>query len=278
VLKIISLHSYPVKSGRGIDLASVHVETMGLSHDRQWMIIDEASVFLTLRDTPELALLMSEITETGDIILSVADNFTQFVKIPSADAKRRATQVWGTPIVALDAGDDIAHKLSIWLQKTVRLVRVADARSRLCNLVWAGEDAPVGFADGYPILIALTESLEDLNAQLQSPVPMTRFRPNIVISGAPAWADDGWLRIKIGAVELELVKPCVRCLVITTDALTGARMGSEPLTVLAKIRRSTTEKINGVLFGTNAVPRAKGQINVGDPVSVLETREPWGVA
>jgi uncharacterized protein len=278
MLKITSLHSYPVKSGRGIDLASAQVETMGLSHDRQWMIIDEANVFLTLRDTPELALLISEITETGDIILSVAEQFTEHVKIPSADAKRRATQVWGTPIVALDAGDDSAHKLSIWLQKTVRLVRVADTHSRLCNSVWAGEDAPVGFADGYPILIALTESLEDLNTRLETPVPMTRFRPNIVMSGAPAWADDGWLRIKIGMVELELVKPCVRCLVITTDALTGARMGSEPLTALAKIRRSTTEKINGVLFGTNAVPRTLGQINVGDLVSVLETRAPWGVA
>jgi uncharacterized protein len=277
-MRVSALHIYPVKAGRVIDLGVSPVGPMGLAYDRQWMIVDETGLALTQRCTPLLAQLIPAMDNAGALILSVAGQFSVHVPILTETAASLSVTVWKSTFEALPAAQNISMLLSQWLGKKVRLVQFPNYPARLSSPAWAGDNAPVGFADAYPILIALTASLDDLNRHLETPVAMNRFRANIVIEGGQAWEDDGWRRIKIGAVELELVKPCVRCVVTTLDPQTGARLGPEPLTTLAKIRRSKVSDINGVLFGTNAVPRSLGEIAIGDAVEVLETQTPWAIA
>jgi uncharacterized protein YcbX len=136
--------------------------------------------------------------------------------------------------------------------------------------------APVSFADAFPVLVTNTGSLTALNQDIEghggAAVPMARFRPNVVIECDEPWAEDEWMQLRVGEVVFDLVKPSDRCIVTTTDQRTGARMGKEPLASLARIHRSTDPRINGVIFGENAVPRELGVISVGDDVEILETR------
>jgi uncharacterized protein len=276
-MQVSALSIYPVKSGRAIHLESSIIAPMGLVHDRQWMIVDEAGVFLTQRNTPQLTQLACAVDADGALTIAVAGHFHAHVPVPENPASTLQVQVWKSTLAAQLSSDDVSQKLSAWLGTPVHLVRFPQAGARLSNPVWAGPDTPVGFADGYPVLIALSASLHDLNAHLAVPVPMDCFRTNIVIESGAAWADDAWRRVRIGTVEFELVKPCDRCLVTTTDQLAGTRHGPEPLTTLAKMRRFKVGGSNGVYFGTNAVPRVCGEIRVGDTVEVLETRTPWNI-
>ena len=127
-------------------------------------------------------------------------------------------------------------------------------------------------SDGFPYLILSQASLDDLNERIApsgSPdggvtIPMDRFRPNLVIAGGDAFQEDGWKEIGIGDVRFQLVKPCARCVVTTTDQRTGER-GKEPLRTLATYRRDGEK----VLFGMNAMGSVSGMIRVGDEVTVL---------
>ena len=130
---------------------------------------------------------------------------------------------------------------------------------------YMGTRAVALFPPAYPLLLASESSLADLNRRLPAPLPMNRFRPNLVVRGAPAWAEDGWKRIRIGAVELALVKPCPRCAIPSVDQETGRRTGVEPLRTLAEFRRGE----EGALFGMNLVHLDRGELEVGMPVEVL---------
>ena len=123
----------------------------------------------------------------------------------------------------------------------------------------------MSFADGFPVLVVNTASLDDLNARLAQPVPIARFRSNLVVSGAPPWAEDGWQRLQVGRTAFRAVKPCTRCIVITTDQDTGARAPDrEPLRTLASVRGDTDRR---ALFGQNLVPDTSGRITVGMPIA-----------
>jgi uncharacterized protein len=277
-MHVSGLHIYPVKGARGISLAQSEIEAMGLQHDRRWMIADAAGECLTQRDTPALAQLDVAVDAAGGLTLSVAGQFREHVAIPAPVGELRNVTVWKSHLTARPADEVASKTLSAWLEKPVTLVHFSVQSSRLSSPAWAGDHAPVAFADGYPVLVTLTQSLDDLNRRMAVPVPMARFRANIIVDGADAWADDSWQLIKIGSVTLALVKPCDRCLVTLTDQTTGARRGPEPLATLAKFRRSAVDGINGVLFGANAVPQVPGQIRIGDSVSILKTRTPWAIA
>jgi uncharacterized protein len=277
-LHVSSLHIYPVKSGRAIDLSTSAVLQMGLAHDRQWMIVDARGSFLTQRETPQLARLQTSVDASGQLSLTVENQFHAQVPLPGDDGKKLRVKVWQNSLSAHPASGSISEKLSDWLDQPVTLVHFPDASLRYCDSLWTGDVVPVSFADAFPVLIATRASLDALNQHMATEVPLNRFRPNIVINGTDAWADDHWRRIRIGSVELELVKPCIRCLVTTTDQVTGERMGKEPLATLARLRRSAVAGLDGVLFGSNAVPRRCGDISVGDKVEILETRVPWKLA
>jgi uncharacterized protein YcbX len=118
----------------------------------------------------------------------------------------------------------------------------------------------VSFADGYPFLIANEASLADLNRRAGTDLPMNRFRANLVVRGAEAWAEDHWQEFTVGEVRFRSAKPCGRCQVTTTDQATGEVRGPEPLATLSTFRDSAF----GVRFGMNLVAIGTGTLRIGD--------------
>jgi hypothetical protein len=268
-LTVRSLHVYPVKGMRAVDLARARVEERGLEHDRRWLVVDAQGKFLTQRSHPALATINARPTARG-LALS-ADGAPEIsVERPSGDQRRKVV-VWTSQVDAAAADPSADAWVSARLGDDAALVYM-DARAlRLKVSVWTAEPVPVSFADAFPVLVATTGSLAALNRDIEAhggaAVPMTRFRPNLVVDCDEPWAEDHWTRLEIGGVALDLVKPSDRCIVTTTDQRTGARMGKEPLAALARLRRSTDPRIDGVLFAVNAVPRALGEISVGAHVA-----------
>jgi len=144
------------------------------------------------------------------------------------------------------------------------LAYMPDTVVREVDQNYAPAGGRAGFADGFPFLLVGEASLADLNARLARPLPMNRFRPNLVVSGSAPFAEDGWRSIRIGNIPMEVVKPCARCVVTTTDQGTGRRDGDEPLHTLASFRRQEGK----VMFGQNAVPYGQGLLRIGDPVEL----------
>jgi uncharacterized protein YcbX len=184
------------------------------------------------------------------------------------DGTRRNVVIWRDTCAAVDQGDSVAQWASQFLNKSVRLMRIADEHVRQCNPDYArrAEDQ-LGFADGYPLLLISQASLDDLNTRLDAPMLMNRFRPNIVIEGCAPFAEDMWDDIRVGEVPMGIVKPCARC-VMTTVNQASAEKGVEPLHTLASYR-TTHQKI---MFGQNVTHFARGVISVGDAVTVTQAR------
>lgn len=251
-LRIHSLHIYPVKSGRAIDLAEARVGARGLQADREWMFITAAGRFITQRSHPMLAQLTALPDESG-VTLSHPRAGTLRLEKPepmltSADAWRSVT-VWKRDIEAVDVGEHAAQFATAVVGEPARIVA-------------AGSD---NFPDGYPLLICTLASLADLNRRLPKPLPMSRFRPNIVLDGAEPWAEDGIKVLQIGAVRLKLVKACTRCTMTGIDQESGAK-GLSPISVLQSFRYD--ENLRGVTFGQNArIEHGAGAVlRVGDRV------------
>jgi len=264
VITVSNLIYYPIKACRGVEVDSACVERMGLEHDRRMMVVTPEGEFLTQREYPRLALVTPKLSD-GTLELSA----------PNYDSIRLGLQTSGTPwpvniwkskgVHAIDQGEEAANWFSDWLGTSVRLVHFADGYKRIINEQYAvNDDDRTGFADGYPILLTSEEGLEDLNSHLESPVPMNRFRPNLVVKGCKPFEEDTWNRIRIGDVELAVVKPCARCEVTTIDKDTLER-SKEPLKTLGKYRK---QKL-GAIFGQNVIPVNEGRIQVGMMVEVL---------
>lgn len=269
-MKIASLHVYPVKSTRGIDVRYAEVKQRGLAGDRRWMIVDEHGRFITQREKSQLAQI--KIRLAGDGLKLTIPNQAPIVFTASESASRTEAKVWKSTVSAVQAEGEVNEALTAFLGKTASLVFMDEESERLSNDKYTDEPAPVSFADGYPILVTNTASLKALNKHIVAadgePVLMNRFRPNIVIDGDEAWDEDKWKQITIGDVVLDLVKPCTRCVMTTIDQVTGKKQGREPLRTLKARRLSKDPEIDGVLFGWNAVPRKLGRLRVGDEVSL----------
>jgi hypothetical protein len=264
MITLSSLIYYPIKACRGFDADSSHIERMGLEHDRRMMVVTPEGQFLTQRELPRLALVTPKL-EDGRLTLCA----------PGFDSIQLAVQSTGTPwlvniwksedVHAIDQGDEAAQWFSDWLGASVRLVHIADGYIRRVKEKYVvSPDDHTGFADGYPILLTSEESLSDLNSRLGAPVPMNRFRPNIVVKGGEPFAEDTWKRIRIGDVELAIVKPCARCVVTTIDKETLAQ-SKEPLKTLGKYHRHAL----GAIFGQNVIPLNEGSIRLGMNIEVL---------
>ncbi|MDP1545207.1 MAG: MOSC domain-containing protein [Anaerolineales bacterium] len=260
-----TLTYYPIKACRGFDVPASNVERMGLEHDRRMMVVTPDGGFLTQREYPRLAL-----------ITPMLKNDSLTLSAPNFDAIHIGIQKSGTPtpvdvwaskgVDAIDQGDEAAVWLSDWLGASVRLVHIADGFKRTLNPNYAiNMDDHTGFADGYPILVISEESLQDLNSRLDSALPMNRFRPNLVVKGCAPFAEDTWKRIRIGDVEMALVKPCARCVVTTIDKETLEK-SKEPLKTLGAYRKHEL----GAIFGMNVIPLSEGRLEVGMSVEVLE--------
>jgi uncharacterized protein YcbX len=264
-IELSSLIYYPIKACRGFDVDSALVERMGLEHDRRMMVVTPEGKFLTQREYPRLALVTPALNDS--VVTLSAPQFDSLQVAIRASGESQPVDIWKSKgVEAVDQGDDAAAWFSDWLGTPVRLFHIADGSKRRVNPQYAiNEDDHTGFADGYPILIISEESLADLNSRLETPLPMNRFRPNIVIRGCEPYAEDTWNRIQIGDVKLAIVKPCARCLVTTIDKDTLEK-SREPLKTLASYRRHPS----GAIFGQNVIPLNSGRLRLGMNVGVLQ--------
>lgn len=268
-MRVARLFHYPVKSLRGLEVDALELGPRGPLHDREWMVVDVAGRFMTQRTRPVMATLAARVTATHLKLL----HESSIIAVPRhVDGSSVDVTVWRDTVSALDCGDEVAAWLSARLGPGCRLVRLPPSTVRTLDPAFSPRpDAQTGFSDGYPVLLTNHGSLDALNAALPSPIGIERFRPNLVVEGAGAWAEDEWRVVQVGAVVFDLVKPCARCAVITTDQRTGEKPdGGAPLSVLAATR---TLPPFGAIFGQNAVHRTTGTVRVGDEVRVLE-RQP----
>jgi uncharacterized protein len=266
--RIASLHVHPVKSCRAIDVDSFRLGTTGPEWDRRWMIVKPGGLFITQRSHPMLARIAVAIAD-GALRLSTAGRAPLEVPVDHAGPSSPVV-VWKSECLGIDAGEAAAAWLSDVLGEPLRLVRQDPAQPRLANALYAGPDPhPVSFADAYPILMISRASLEELNRRLPEPIPMARFRPNVVIEGVPAHAEDAMTRFRAGPVVLRGIKHCDRCPVTTTDQVTGVRdPHQQPLRTLATYRHDYVLK--GVTFGQNCVVEAGvgERLSVGDALTI----------
>jgi uncharacterized protein len=258
---VSQLWIYPVKGCQGIAVPEARLERAGLVGDREWMVVDPDGRFLSQRTHPRLALVAPRL-ENGRVVLS-APGLADLTVSPEAVEPRPPVTVWRDTVAAVSAGIGARTWFSQWLGVPCDLVRKAPGVHRPIDPRFAEPDDEVSFADGFPVLLISQGSLDELNRRLEEPLPMNRFRPNLVVSGCTPFAEDGWSAVEIGEVRLRVAKPCARCIVTTVDQTTGVR-GREPLVTLASFRSHGGK----LLFGQNLVPQRLGRLRVGAPVSV----------
>jgi uncharacterized protein YcbX len=277
VITLAALNVYPVKSCRGIALESAKVTGAGLEHDREWMIVTPEGRFLTQREEPRLARIAVALGEDA-LVLSAEGAGVLRVALDSPasgaggsgtsgaqpDRRAVAVTVWRDHCRAVDEGAEAADWLTALLGHPLRLVRFDPAQDRPSDPAWTGGLRALNrFSDGFALLAISTASLEDLNGRLATPLPMNRFRPNLVLEGLPPYGEDGIADLAAGELRLRRVKPCTRCIVTTTDQDSGVRDGDEPMRTLKTYRWDPALK--GVAFGQNFIVVAGdgGRLEVG---------------
>ncbi|WP_400191862.1 MOSC domain-containing protein [Hymenobacter sp. B81] len=264
-LLLADLYLYPVKSLGGFWVPSAEVQGRGFRHDRRWLVVDAAGQFMTQRTTPAMALLHLELAHNGFIIRHISRPELKALLVPFEPTGTRTqfVTVWDDMVFAVRGTLEQDQWLSEALGQSCRLVFMPDVALRSAD----GGEAPglVSFADAFPFLLIGQASLDDLNRRLEHPLPMNRFRPNLVVSGAAPYAEDSWQDFRIGELTFRGVRPCARCVMTTTDQLTAER-SVEPLRTLAEYRKVGSK----VLFGLNVVGPGAGTLHVGDPVRVLD--------
>jgi uncharacterized protein YcbX len=265
-MHLSDLYLYPIKSTAPLPVRDAVVEPRGLADDRRWMVVNPAGRAVTGRELGRLTLVRARPVPQG-LMLEAPGMPALTVATPPAGGESLTARVWDSDVPARAADAEADAWLSDFLMEPLRLVHMDDTTARLIDEPQARADDIVSFADAYPLLLVTQASLDGLNARLPQPVPVLRFRPNLVVSGAPApHAEDAWRRVRVGEVEFDVVKPCSRCVFTTVDPQRGERdPAGEPLRTLSRYRR--TEQ--GVLFGQNLIPRSTGRVRTGDPVEVL---------
>lgn len=266
IVTVSALRIYPVKSCRGHTIARADVDALGFVGDRRFLVVDEHDRFLTQRETPRLALVTPTLRDDGGITLAAAGEPPITVAQTPPDAPGRQVLIWRDTVRAIDLGDEAARWLSRVLGRPARLVGIGPEFSRPMRKDAARPGDVVAFTDAHPLLVIGEASLADLNGRLDFPLPMNRFRPNVVVRGAEAFAEDQWKHIRIGGVVLRASGPCARCIITTTDQDSLTRE-KEPLRTLAAYRRGPEGE---VFFGQNYIHETKaGTISVGDGVEII---------
>jgi uncharacterized protein YcbX len=260
------LHVYPIKSCGGITIEEWEVDERGLRHDRRWMLVDEAGRFMSQRRFRRMALIGVRIEHDG-LIVEAPDMPPLEVPLRPPAGRLILARVWDDLVEASLVSDDAGYWFSEFLGVRCRLVYLPDRSLRPVDPAYGEPGDQVGLADGFPFLLISEASLADLNARLEQPVPMNRFRPNLVVCGCEPFAEDGWKLVRIGQITFRVVKPCSRCAITTVDQRTAAT-SKEPLRTLARFRRSGTK----VLFGQNLIHDKTGTLRTGDPVEIVRVR------
>lgn len=276
-LTLTAIHRYPVKSCRGEAVQTAVVEPWGLAGDRRWMVVVDDGRALTAREHPRLLLSTPQLTESG---LRISHPDVGSIEISTPDGHGAvAVGIWNSTVTATPAGDDARAWFTKVLGLPAQLVYLHDPTQRPTNPLYSKQSDRVSFADGYPLLLASEDSLAALNDYIaegpradEGPVPMSRFRPSVVVQGAAAWAEDGWRRLRIGSAHFRAVKGCDRCVLTTIDPQT-ARRGKEPIATLARHRTWDGK----TWFAMNLIPDDPGAtISVGDEVEIIDVVESDG--
>jgi uncharacterized protein YcbX len=269
-LTLSGLFIYPIKSLGGISLPAADLTPLGLRHDRRWLIVDERNRFLTQREHADMALLAVEPAYNGFLLRhrQRPELLPLYVPFEATPERTLFATIWDDMVFAWRGAPEADEWLSEALGQPCKLVYMSDMVRREVD-----PDKPelnpagtlVSFADGYPYLLASEESLAKLNTQLAEPVPMNRFRPNLVVRGLEADAEMQWTDFQIGGHAFRSVRGCGRCVVTTIDQDTAQKNSvSEPLRTLATYRKQG----NKIMFGQNVTGPAGGQLRVGDAVVV----------
>lgn len=277
-MQVSDLFIYPLKSARGIAIASAAIDAFGLAGDRRAMLVDPTGHFITQRELQDIARI--DVQPAPSYLRLKMDGKADIIVPPPHPDNRMDVDVWKSAVNASVADDATNTALSGWFGRDVKLVFFDRLATRIASPEWAGNGTPVTFSDGYQILITTTGSLKALNTNLaahdEGAVGMERFRPNIVIDCDEEWPEDRWAAIEIGGIRLDLVKPCARCIMTTQDQTTGSRDVPNPMPAMGRIRMSADRRVPGPLFGWNVVPRGEGAVKIGDTVTVIEERpEGW---
>jgi uncharacterized protein YcbX len=277
-IQLSEINVYPVKSLGGVRVRRASVDRTGLEHDRRWLVTDPSGRFFTQRDHPKMAQLKVIVSEEGVAVRNGEDE----LRLSVGDGTGlKEVVIWNDICAARDLGDEAAEWISSALETPARLVYMPDTTDRMVDARFPGSRGTVSFADAFPFLLIGEASLGELNSRLDAPLGMERFRPNFVVAGSEAFAEDGWRRIRIGGNEFNVVKPCARCVMTTIDQKLGQSGGKEPLRTMALFRRAEQLlpdrfqdlglKKNDVLFGQNLVAlRANGELRAGDEVEILD--------
>lgn len=267
MLHLSGLYRYPLKSAAGEALHETTLDALGVQGDRRWMVVDaETGRFLTQRLLAQMTQLQARWLDSTHLQLSAPGMADLPVAVPDTEAPLRGVTIWRDSLQVPDAGDQAAQWLSQFLGRACRLVQVSEPRARQVDTAYAEVGDKVAFADGFPLLLIGQASLDDLSARVGRPLPMLRFRPNLVVSGSEPYAEDSWKRIRIGELEFRVVKGCSRCIMTTLDPSSGERSADrEPLTTLKTYR----EREGEVYFGQNLIACGEGSLTVGMPVEVL---------
>ncbi|WBM69366.1 YcbX family protein [Buttiauxella sp. WJP83] len=267
MITLSQLYIHPVKSMRGLALSHAQATTSGLAFDRIFMVTEPDGTFITARQYPQMVLFTPAIIHDG-LFLSAPDGSSATVRFADFQSESEPTEVWGNHFTAQIAPDEINQWLSGFFSRPVQLRWLGETLTRR---VKRHEEVPLSFADGFPFLLANEASLRSLQNRCPASVKMTQFRPNIVVTGAQAWAEDTWQVVRIGGVTFDVAKPCSRCIFTTVSPEKGRKHPSgEPLATLQSFR---TALDNGdVDFGQNLIARNSGVIRVGDELEVLASK------
>jgi uncharacterized protein YcbX len=257
-LLLTSLHVYPIKSAAGLTPATWDVDGYGLRYDRRWMIVDVAGKMISQRTHPRLALVRPAIDD-GTLRIETAGMPALELPLAPVPAVTTPATIWDDTCAAVWTGERAARWFSEVLETDCSLVYMPETTVRPADTTYAPPGHRVSFADAFAFLLISEESLADLNGRMPSPLPINRFRPNLVIAGGAPFGEDGLGSFRIGALPFRVVKPCDRCVLTTTDQATAER-GLEPLRTLATYRRWDGK----VWFGQNVVHEGTGRLAVGD--------------
>lgn len=259
------LFVFPIKSCAPLRPDHAVVESRGLRGDRRWMIVDDAGTFITARKHPRLVLVRA--TPLDDALSLEAPGMPRLRLAPTANQEPTSVSIWKDQVTAQKAPAEVDAWISRYVGIPAHFVFMADDCVRRVDHEFAKSGDQVSFADSFPILLISQAALDELNARLDKPVSMLRFRPSLVVANSLPHAEDGWRSIRIGTIRFDVVKPCARCVLTTVDPQSGVPdPAGEPLRTLVSYRRFD----KGVMFGQNLIARGTGVIRVGDDVSVID--------
>lgn len=278
VARVVELWRFPVKSLRGHTLERATLTRTGLAWDRFWMVVDASGKMVTQRTVPRMATVSARVDEESGT-LTLRDETrpdractTSVFGEPESSRPERPARVWSDTVQAREADPAASAWLRDVLGVECSLVYFPPSAVRAVDPAYAGPEDRTHFADGFPMLLASVGSLRSLNTTLERPVVMERFRANVVIDGSPAWDEERWTRVRIGAVSMRTPKPCTRCSIVDVEPATGASAKGtlEALRALRSEKGAAPAAKGKTCFGQNMLHDALGELRVGDAVYVLE--------